>query len=150
MLSPNTLSTLLLLPPFLCPRLLILHVPFPTTFISKVSSRSSWLVGDATLLSYQVCQDPAVVYVSSFSSLSYCDCPLLQVECAVHNPEPHINTESTADTPAVGHGCIWVRPASFRNLSACWFMLQPCVPANTSRWERQPGFKWLPQCFFSK
>uniref|UniRef100_A0A674PIL0 Rho guanine nucleotide exchange factor 10 n=1 Tax=Takifugu rubripes TaxID=31033 RepID=A0A674PIL0_TAKRU len=31
-----------------------------------------------------------------------------KVECAVHNPEPHINTESTADTPAVGHGCIWV------------------------------------------
>ncbi|KAK2826247.1 hypothetical protein Q5P01_020461 [Channa striata] len=31
-----------------------------------------------------------------------------KVECAVHNPEPHINTESTADSPAVGHGCIWV------------------------------------------
>ncbi|CAN9502281.1 unnamed protein product [Ophioblennius macclurei] len=31
-----------------------------------------------------------------------------KVECAVHNPEPHINTESTADTPAVGHGCVWV------------------------------------------
>lgn len=36
--------------------------------------------------------------------------PLLwQVECAVHNPEPHINVESTADTPVVGHGCVWVR-----------------------------------------
>lgn len=34
---------------------------------------------------------------------------LWQVECAVHNPEPHINTESTADTPVVGHGCVWVR-----------------------------------------
>uniref|UniRef100_A0A672IDX9 Rho guanine nucleotide exchange factor 10 n=1 Tax=Salarias fasciatus TaxID=181472 RepID=A0A672IDX9_SALFA len=31
-----------------------------------------------------------------------------KVECAVHNPEPHINTESTADTPVVGHGCVWV------------------------------------------
>ncbi|XP_041828078.1 rho guanine nucleotide exchange factor 10 isoform X2 [Melanotaenia boesemani] len=31
-----------------------------------------------------------------------------KVECAVHNPEPHINTESTADTPAMGHGCVWV------------------------------------------
>lgn len=34
---------------------------------------------------------------------------LWQVECAVHNPEPHINTDSTADTPVVGHGCVWVR-----------------------------------------
>uniref|UniRef100_A0A3P9BAY2 Rho guanine nucleotide exchange factor 10 n=1 Tax=Maylandia zebra TaxID=106582 RepID=A0A3P9BAY2_9CICH len=31
-----------------------------------------------------------------------------KVECAVHNPEPHINTDSTADTPVVGHGCVWV------------------------------------------
>ncbi|XP_046874447.1 rho guanine nucleotide exchange factor 10 isoform X1 [Hypomesus transpacificus] len=31
-----------------------------------------------------------------------------KVECAVHNPEPHINTDSTADTPALGHGCVWV------------------------------------------
>lgn len=31
-----------------------------------------------------------------------------KVECAVHNPEPHINTESTADTPVMGHGCVWV------------------------------------------
>ncbi|XP_010877465.2 rho guanine nucleotide exchange factor 10 isoform X2 [Esox lucius] len=31
-----------------------------------------------------------------------------KVECAVHNPEPHINTESTADMPALGHGCVWV------------------------------------------
>ncbi|KAG7510619.1 rho guanine nucleotide exchange factor 10 isoform X1 [Solea senegalensis] len=31
-----------------------------------------------------------------------------KVECAVHNPEPHVNTESTADTPIVGHGCVWV------------------------------------------
>ncbi|GAA6213775.1 rho guanine nucleotide exchange factor 10 [Lates japonicus] len=31
-----------------------------------------------------------------------------KVEFAVHNPEPHINTESTADTPVVGHGCVWV------------------------------------------
>uniref|UniRef100_A0A8C8F307 DH domain-containing protein n=1 Tax=Oncorhynchus tshawytscha TaxID=74940 RepID=A0A8C8F307_ONCTS len=31
-----------------------------------------------------------------------------KVECAVHNPEPHINIESTADTPALGHGCVWV------------------------------------------
>lgn len=40
-------------------------------------------------------------FVSSFS--------VAQVECAVHNPEPHVNTESTADTPVVGHGCVWVR-----------------------------------------
>ncbi|KAI4871661.1 hypothetical protein NFI96_024173, partial [Prochilodus magdalenae] len=32
-----------------------------------------------------------------------------KVECAVHNPEPHVNSESTADMPAVGHGCVWVR-----------------------------------------
>ncbi|KAM4541363.1 rho guanine nucleotide exchange factor 10 isoform 2-T2 [Fundulus diaphanus] len=31
-----------------------------------------------------------------------------KVECAVHNPEPYINTESTADAPVVGHGCVWV------------------------------------------
>ncbi|XP_075883593.1 rho guanine nucleotide exchange factor 10 isoform X2 [Nelusetta ayraudi] len=31
-----------------------------------------------------------------------------KVECAVHNPEPHINTDSTADTPVLGHGCVWV------------------------------------------
>nr|XP_046268177.1 rho guanine nucleotide exchange factor 10 isoform X2 [Scatophagus argus] len=31
-----------------------------------------------------------------------------KVECAVHNPEPHINRESTADTPVMGHGCVWV------------------------------------------
>uniref|UniRef100_A0A3Q3B5L2 Rho guanine nucleotide exchange factor 10 n=1 Tax=Kryptolebias marmoratus TaxID=37003 RepID=A0A3Q3B5L2_KRYMA len=31
-----------------------------------------------------------------------------KVECAVHNPEPHVNTETTADTPVVGHGCVWV------------------------------------------
>uniref|UniRef100_A0A3Q2FQ29 Rho guanine nucleotide exchange factor 10 n=1 Tax=Cyprinodon variegatus TaxID=28743 RepID=A0A3Q2FQ29_CYPVA len=31
-----------------------------------------------------------------------------KVECAVHNPEPFINTESTADSPVVGHGCVWV------------------------------------------
>ncbi|XP_055017158.1 rho guanine nucleotide exchange factor 10, partial [Boleophthalmus pectinirostris] len=31
-----------------------------------------------------------------------------KVECAVHNPEPHINTESTADMPVLGHGCVWV------------------------------------------
>ncbi|XP_026999892.1 rho guanine nucleotide exchange factor 10 isoform X1 [Tachysurus fulvidraco] len=31
-----------------------------------------------------------------------------KVECAVHNPEPHINSESTADMPVVGHGCVWV------------------------------------------
>ncbi|XP_041711314.1 rho guanine nucleotide exchange factor 10 isoform X4 [Coregonus clupeaformis] len=31
-----------------------------------------------------------------------------KVECAVHNPEPHVNKESTADTPALGHGCVWV------------------------------------------
>ncbi|KAF7657300.1 hypothetical protein LDENG_00029340 [Lucifuga dentata] len=31
-----------------------------------------------------------------------------KVECAVHNPEPHINTESTADTLLMGHGCVWV------------------------------------------
>ncbi|XP_061598997.1 rho guanine nucleotide exchange factor 10 isoform X2 [Cololabis saira] len=31
-----------------------------------------------------------------------------KVECAVHNPEPHVNTDSTADSPAVGHGCVWV------------------------------------------
>ncbi|XP_064810098.1 rho guanine nucleotide exchange factor 10-like isoform X2 [Oncorhynchus masou masou] len=31
-----------------------------------------------------------------------------KVECAVHNPEPHINIGTTADTPALGHGCVWV------------------------------------------
>ncbi|XP_019940693.2 rho guanine nucleotide exchange factor 10 isoform X1 [Paralichthys olivaceus] len=31
-----------------------------------------------------------------------------KVECAVHNPEPHVNRESTADTPVMGHGCVWV------------------------------------------
>ncbi|TSS85054.1 Rho guanine nucleotide exchange factor 10 [Bagarius yarrelli] len=31
-----------------------------------------------------------------------------KVECAVHNPEPHITSESTADVPVVGHGCVWV------------------------------------------
>ncbi|XP_024132452.1 rho guanine nucleotide exchange factor 10 isoform X2 [Oryzias melastigma] len=31
-----------------------------------------------------------------------------KIECAVHNPEPFINTESTADSPAMGHGCVWV------------------------------------------
>uniref|UniRef100_A0A3P9LNY5 Rho guanine nucleotide exchange factor 10 n=1 Tax=Oryzias latipes TaxID=8090 RepID=A0A3P9LNY5_ORYLA len=31
-----------------------------------------------------------------------------KIECAVHNPEPFINTESTADRPAMGHGCVWV------------------------------------------
>uniref|UniRef100_A0A8C8FCZ8 Rho guanine nucleotide exchange factor 10 n=1 Tax=Oncorhynchus tshawytscha TaxID=74940 RepID=A0A8C8FCZ8_ONCTS len=31
-----------------------------------------------------------------------------KVECAVHNPEPHISIGSTADTPALGHGCVWV------------------------------------------
>ncbi|XP_046711288.1 rho guanine nucleotide exchange factor 10 isoform X2 [Silurus meridionalis] len=31
-----------------------------------------------------------------------------KVECAVHNPEPLVNSESTADVPAVGHGCVWV------------------------------------------
>ncbi|KAJ8288655.1 hypothetical protein COCON_G00013140 [Conger conger] len=31
-----------------------------------------------------------------------------KVECAVHNPEPLYNTESTADTPALGYGCVWV------------------------------------------
>lgn len=49
------------------------------------------------------------------SSITSClfsdsDCFLFwQVECAVHNPEPHINTDSTADTPVLGHGCVWVR-----------------------------------------
>ncbi|XP_035235837.1 rho guanine nucleotide exchange factor 10 isoform X2 [Anguilla anguilla] len=31
-----------------------------------------------------------------------------KVECAVHNPEPLYNTESTADTPVLGYGCVWV------------------------------------------
>ncbi|XP_021328851.1 rho guanine nucleotide exchange factor 10 isoform X2 [Danio rerio] len=31
-----------------------------------------------------------------------------KVECAVHNPEPHVNTDSTADLPVMGHGCVWV------------------------------------------
>ncbi|XP_030643315.1 rho guanine nucleotide exchange factor 10 [Chanos chanos] len=31
-----------------------------------------------------------------------------KVECAVHNPEPHVNSKSTADMPALGHGCVWV------------------------------------------
>uniref|UniRef100_A0AAY4BZM0 Rho guanine nucleotide exchange factor 10 n=1 Tax=Denticeps clupeoides TaxID=299321 RepID=A0AAY4BZM0_9TELE len=31
-----------------------------------------------------------------------------KVECAVHNPEPYMNHESTADRPALGHGCVWV------------------------------------------
>uniref|UniRef100_A0A3Q4GPN4 Rho guanine nucleotide exchange factor 10 n=1 Tax=Neolamprologus brichardi TaxID=32507 RepID=A0A3Q4GPN4_NEOBR len=37
-----------------------------------------------------------------------CKLQEFKVECAVHNPEPHINTDSTADTPVVGHGCVWV------------------------------------------
>lgn len=35
-----------------------------------------------------------------------------KVECAVHNPEPLYNTESTADTPALGYGCVWVASCS--------------------------------------
>nr|XP_055028117.1 rho guanine nucleotide exchange factor 10 isoform X1 [Misgurnus anguillicaudatus]XP_055028118.1 rho guanine nucleotide exchange factor 10 isoform X1 [Misgurnus anguillicaudatus] len=31
-----------------------------------------------------------------------------KVECAVHNPEPHVNNDSTADVPVMGHGCVWV------------------------------------------
>ncbi|KAJ8371943.1 hypothetical protein AAFF_G00298550 [Aldrovandia affinis] len=31
-----------------------------------------------------------------------------KVECAVHSPEPLFSSESTADTPALGHGCVWV------------------------------------------
>uniref|UniRef100_A0A671MGE9 Rho guanine nucleotide exchange factor 10 n=1 Tax=Sinocyclocheilus anshuiensis TaxID=1608454 RepID=A0A671MGE9_9TELE len=31
-----------------------------------------------------------------------------KVECAVHNPEPHVNTDSTADVSVMGHGCVWV------------------------------------------
>ncbi|XP_023663548.2 rho guanine nucleotide exchange factor 10 isoform X1 [Paramormyrops kingsleyae] len=31
-----------------------------------------------------------------------------KVECAAHNPEPLYNSESTADSPAMGHGCVWV------------------------------------------
>ncbi|XP_067224055.1 rho guanine nucleotide exchange factor 10 isoform X3 [Chanodichthys erythropterus] len=31
-----------------------------------------------------------------------------KVECAVHNPEPHVNTDTTADLPVMGHGCVWV------------------------------------------
>ncbi|XP_051579459.1 rho guanine nucleotide exchange factor 10-like isoform X2 [Myxocyprinus asiaticus] len=31
-----------------------------------------------------------------------------KVECAVHNPEPHVNTDSTVNLPVMGHGCVWV------------------------------------------
>ncbi|XP_052001286.1 rho guanine nucleotide exchange factor 10-like isoform X1 [Xyrauchen texanus] len=34
--------------------------------------------------------------------------PEFKVECAVHNPEPHVNTDSTVDLPVMGHGCVWV------------------------------------------
>ncbi|KAI7804391.1 rho guanine nucleotide exchange factor 10 [Triplophysa rosa] len=31
-----------------------------------------------------------------------------KVEFAVHNPEPYVNNDSTADLPVMGHGCVWV------------------------------------------
>lgn len=42
---------------------------------------------------------------------------LCQVECAVHNPEPHVNTDSTADLPVMGHGCVWVSRETIYSLN---------------------------------
>ncbi|XP_061824656.1 rho guanine nucleotide exchange factor 10 isoform X2 [Nerophis lumbriciformis] len=54
-----------------------------------------------------------------------------KVECAVHNPEPYINTESTADTPAVGHGCVWVASCTNQMGQIAIVAMQSCSPKVT-------------------
>ncbi|XP_061551601.1 rho guanine nucleotide exchange factor 10 isoform X1 [Phycodurus eques] len=54
-----------------------------------------------------------------------------KVECAVHNPEPYINTESTADTPVVGHGCIWVASCTNQMGQIAIVAMQSCSPKVT-------------------
>ncbi|KAL7380133.1 hypothetical protein ABVT39_012432 [Epinephelus coioides] len=54
-----------------------------------------------------------------------------KVECAVHNPEPHINTESTADTPVVGHGCVWVASCTNQMGQISIVAMQSCSPKVT-------------------
>ncbi|XP_057715226.1 rho guanine nucleotide exchange factor 10 isoform X2 [Corythoichthys intestinalis] len=54
-----------------------------------------------------------------------------KVECAVHNPEPYINTESTADTPVVGHGCVWVASCTNQMGQIAIVALQSCSPKVT-------------------
>nr|XP_057946844.1 rho guanine nucleotide exchange factor 10 isoform X1 [Doryrhamphus excisus] len=54
-----------------------------------------------------------------------------KVECAVHNPEPYINTESTADTPAVGHGCVWVSSCTNQMGQIAIVSMQSCSPKVT-------------------
>ncbi|XP_062295885.1 rho guanine nucleotide exchange factor 10 [Scomber scombrus] len=54
-----------------------------------------------------------------------------KVECAVHNPEPHINTETTADTPIVGHGCIWVASCTNQMGQIAIVAMQNCSPKVT-------------------
>ncbi|XP_061700066.1 rho guanine nucleotide exchange factor 10 isoform X3 [Syngnathoides biaculeatus] len=54
-----------------------------------------------------------------------------KVECAVHNPEPYINTESTADTPAMGHGCIWVASCTNQMGQIAIVAMQSCSPKVT-------------------
>ncbi|XP_067470982.1 rho guanine nucleotide exchange factor 10 isoform X2 [Thunnus thynnus] len=54
-----------------------------------------------------------------------------KVECAVHNPEPHINTESTADTPIVGHGCVWVASCTNQMGQIAIVAMQNCNPKVT-------------------
>ncbi|KAM9777318.1 rho guanine nucleotide exchange factor 10 [Neosynchiropus ocellatus] len=54
-----------------------------------------------------------------------------KVECAVHNPEPYINTESTADTPVVGHGCVWVASCTNQMGQIAIVSMQSCSPKVT-------------------
>ncbi|KAM9841978.1 rho guanine nucleotide exchange factor 10 [Aulostomus maculatus] len=54
-----------------------------------------------------------------------------KVECAVHNPEPFINTESTADTPVVGHGCVWVASCTNQMGQIAIVAMQSCSPKVT-------------------
>ncbi|XP_049595873.1 rho guanine nucleotide exchange factor 10 isoform X2 [Syngnathus scovelli] len=54
-----------------------------------------------------------------------------KVECAVHNPEPYINTESTADTPVVGHGCVWVASCTNQMGQIAIVAMQSCSPKVT-------------------
>ncbi|XP_077394922.1 rho guanine nucleotide exchange factor 10 isoform X2 [Festucalex cinctus] len=54
-----------------------------------------------------------------------------KVECAVHNPEPFINTESTADTPVLGHGCVWVASCTNQMGQIAIVAMQSCSPKVT-------------------
>ncbi|XP_077411447.1 rho guanine nucleotide exchange factor 10 isoform X2 [Vanacampus margaritifer] len=54
-----------------------------------------------------------------------------KVECAVHNPEPYINTESTADTPVLGHGCVWVASCTNQMGQIAIVAMQSCSPKVT-------------------